>query len=241
MAFIAFCVLYRQRYLEYAHNRLADARQADTVVSLAFAELADQWDQALRQPAHQRLRLAAAQPPHPRPRAPSRGRARRAPGRREPRRTRGPRLPPGPHGRHPRPPPGPGHAAAGGHRDDGAHRSPAPLNRREADAPSLPPCAPVCRPRAGSHLRGGGRMHGPHTVGWLLTALCAVTGITCLLRARGAGPGAAGRRRGARPRWGWGWRRWQHRPPGAEHPRGTRCRDGSSAHCSAQCWCGSCG
>ncbi|WP_432069238.1 DUF5134 domain-containing protein [Streptomyces sp. AA1529] len=32
-------------------------------------------------------------------------------------------------------------------------------------------------------------MHGPHTVGWLLTALCAVTGITCLLRARGAGPG----------------------------------------------------
>ncbi|MFE9385987.1 DUF5134 domain-containing protein [Streptomyces sp. NPDC007025] len=32
-------------------------------------------------------------------------------------------------------------------------------------------------------------MHGPETVGWLLTALCAVTGVSCLLRARGAGPG----------------------------------------------------
>ncbi|MEW2219715.1 hypothetical protein AB0939_10470 [Streptomyces sp. NPDC006990] len=50
MAFTAFCVLYRQRYLEYAHNRLADARQADAVVRLAFAELADQWDLALRSP-----------------------------------------------------------------------------------------------------------------------------------------------------------------------------------------------
>ncbi|MDF4252036.1 hypothetical protein [Streptomyces sp. WMMB303] len=50
MAFTAFCVLYRQRYLEYAHNRLADARQADAVVHLAFAELAAQWDQALRSP-----------------------------------------------------------------------------------------------------------------------------------------------------------------------------------------------
>ncbi|MEU3191767.1 DUF5134 domain-containing protein [Streptomyces sp. NPDC006992] len=32
-------------------------------------------------------------------------------------------------------------------------------------------------------------MHGPATVGWLLTALCAVAGVSCLLRARGAGPG----------------------------------------------------
>ncbi|MFI7244939.1 DUF5134 domain-containing protein [Streptomyces qinglanensis] len=32
-------------------------------------------------------------------------------------------------------------------------------------------------------------MHGPATVGWLLTALCAVTGTSCLLRARGARPG----------------------------------------------------
>lgn len=48
--FAAFCALYRQRYLAYAHSRLADARQADTAVRLAFAELADQWDQALRSP-----------------------------------------------------------------------------------------------------------------------------------------------------------------------------------------------
>ncbi|MGI5347130.1 hypothetical protein ACQEU8_02915 [Streptomyces sp. CA-250714] len=48
--FAAFCALYRHRYLEYAHSRLADARQADTAVRLAFAELADQWDQALRSP-----------------------------------------------------------------------------------------------------------------------------------------------------------------------------------------------
>ncbi|MBQ0863513.1 hypothetical protein ACH4RA_03535 [Streptomyces smyrnaeus] len=50
MEFAAFCALYRQRYLAYAHSRLADARQADTAVRLAFAELADQWDQALRSP-----------------------------------------------------------------------------------------------------------------------------------------------------------------------------------------------
>ncbi|MGW8376018.1 DUF5134 domain-containing protein [Streptomyces sp. ODS28] len=29
-------------------------------------------------------------------------------------------------------------------------------------------------------------MHGPATVGWLLVALCALTGVSCLLRARGA-------------------------------------------------------
>lgn len=32
-------------------------------------------------------------------------------------------------------------------------------------------------------------MHGPATVGWLLVALCAVTGVSCVLRARGAGCG----------------------------------------------------
>ncbi|MBO8196113.1 DUF5134 domain-containing protein [Streptomyces oryzae] len=32
-------------------------------------------------------------------------------------------------------------------------------------------------------------MHGPATVGWLLVALCAVTGASCVLRARGAGRG----------------------------------------------------
>ncbi|MEU7312949.1 DUF5134 domain-containing protein [Streptomyces sp. NPDC007083] len=32
-------------------------------------------------------------------------------------------------------------------------------------------------------------MHSPAVVGWLLTALCAVTGVSCLLRAHGAGPG----------------------------------------------------
>ncbi|MGW7518983.1 DUF5134 domain-containing protein [Streptomyces sp. NPDC054796] len=38
-------------------------------------------------------------------------------------------------------------------------------------------------------------MHGPVTVGWLLVALCAATGVSCLLRTRGAPParrGAAG-------------------------------------------------
>lgn len=29
-------------------------------------------------------------------------------------------------------------------------------------------------------------MHGPWAVGWLLVAVCAVTGVSCLLRARGA-------------------------------------------------------
>ncbi|WP_307808401.1 hypothetical protein [Streptomyces oryzae] len=48
--FAAFCALYRDRYREYAHSRLDDAGQADTAVRLAFAELADQWDQALRSP-----------------------------------------------------------------------------------------------------------------------------------------------------------------------------------------------
>jgi hypothetical protein len=48
--FAAFCALYQQRYLEYALSRLADARQADAVVRRALAELADQWDQALRSP-----------------------------------------------------------------------------------------------------------------------------------------------------------------------------------------------
>ncbi|MGI5347131.1 DUF5134 domain-containing protein [Streptomyces sp. CA-250714] len=32
-------------------------------------------------------------------------------------------------------------------------------------------------------------MHGPATVGWLLVALCAVTGASCVLRARDAGRG----------------------------------------------------
>ncbi|MFI8849028.1 DUF5134 domain-containing protein [Streptomyces sp. NPDC053499] len=32
-------------------------------------------------------------------------------------------------------------------------------------------------------------MHGPATVGWLLVALCAVTGLVCVLRARGSGCG----------------------------------------------------
>ncbi|MGP3977684.1 hypothetical protein ACTWQF_27450 [Streptomyces sp. 8N114] len=50
MEFAAFCALYQHRYREYAHSRLSDARQADTAVRLAFAELADQWDQALRSP-----------------------------------------------------------------------------------------------------------------------------------------------------------------------------------------------
>ncbi|WP_243082165.1 hypothetical protein [Streptomyces sp. 891-h] len=48
--FAAFCALYRQRYLEYAHSRLSDARQADSAVRQALAELAEQWDQALRSP-----------------------------------------------------------------------------------------------------------------------------------------------------------------------------------------------
>ncbi|MFG7941320.1 MULTISPECIES: DUF5134 domain-containing protein [Streptomyces] len=30
-------------------------------------------------------------------------------------------------------------------------------------------------------------MHGPATVGWLMTALCAVTGLACVLRTRRAG------------------------------------------------------
>ncbi|NLU68151.1 DUF5134 domain-containing protein [Streptomyces sp. HNM0574] len=37
-------------------------------------------------------------------------------------------------------------------------------------------------------------MHGPAIVGWLLTALCALTGVSCLLRGRGA---PAPRRRAA--------------------------------------------
>ncbi|MBO8187658.1 DUF5134 domain-containing protein [Streptomyces spirodelae] len=32
-------------------------------------------------------------------------------------------------------------------------------------------------------------MHGPATVGWLLVALCAVTGLVCVLRSRGPGCG----------------------------------------------------
>ena len=32
-------------------------------------------------------------------------------------------------------------------------------------------------------------MHGPATIGWLLVALCAATGASCVLRARGAGRG----------------------------------------------------
>ncbi|MBO8187659.1 hypothetical protein [Streptomyces spirodelae] len=48
--FAAFCALYRQRYLEYAHSRLSDARRADSAVRQALAELAEQWDQALRSP-----------------------------------------------------------------------------------------------------------------------------------------------------------------------------------------------
>ncbi|NSC25249.1 DUF5134 domain-containing protein [Streptomyces albus subsp. chlorinus] len=39
-------------------------------------------------------------------------------------------------------------------------------------------------------------MHGSATVGWLLVALCAVAGASCVLRARGAGPGGRAQARG---------------------------------------------
>ncbi|WP_369205888.1 hypothetical protein [Streptomyces sp. PU-14G] len=48
--FAAFCALYRSRYLQYALSRLADQRTADIAVRTAFAQLAEQWDQALRSP-----------------------------------------------------------------------------------------------------------------------------------------------------------------------------------------------
>ncbi|UNT00395.1 hypothetical protein MMF93_30945 [Streptomyces tubbatahanensis] len=48
--FAAFCALYRTRYLQYAHSRLADQPTADIAVRAAFAQLAEQWDQALRSP-----------------------------------------------------------------------------------------------------------------------------------------------------------------------------------------------
>ncbi|WP_345945332.1 hypothetical protein SALCHL_006051 [Streptomyces albus subsp. chlorinus] len=48
--FAAFCALYQGRYLQYAHSRLADPQTAAVAVRLAFTELAEQWEQALRSP-----------------------------------------------------------------------------------------------------------------------------------------------------------------------------------------------
>lgn len=50
VAFTAFCALYRTRYLQYAQSCLPDPHTADIAVRMAFAELAEQWDQALRSP-----------------------------------------------------------------------------------------------------------------------------------------------------------------------------------------------
>ncbi|WP_326692467.1 MULTISPECIES: hypothetical protein [unclassified Streptomyces] len=48
--FAAFCALYQSRYQQYARSRLADAETADVVVRMAFEELAQKWEQALRSP-----------------------------------------------------------------------------------------------------------------------------------------------------------------------------------------------
>jgi hypothetical protein len=48
--FSAFCALYQSRYQQYARSRLADPETADIVVRMAFEELAQKWEQALRSP-----------------------------------------------------------------------------------------------------------------------------------------------------------------------------------------------
>ncbi|WP_344567592.1 hypothetical protein [Streptomyces axinellae] len=48
--FAAFRALYQSRYQQYARSRLADPETADIVVRMAFDELAQKWEQALRSP-----------------------------------------------------------------------------------------------------------------------------------------------------------------------------------------------
>src|SRR5687768_3102298 len=66
----------------------------------------------------------------------------------------------------------------------------APTCRAPPDAPPALPCARVSAAGTGHAMtdrragRGGVRVHGPASSGWLLVALCAAVGAYCLLRMR---------------------------------------------------------